>query len=896
MTAELQAALLTWSATLPLWQQDLLRRLAMGETLAADELRAFANHIRFATIEVDAPFVGDHEWQDALELSPLSAEHLQVVVTDEDEVRITKLSHVSGANALAPGATLEFDPAGLTIIAGRNGSGKSGYTRILKQVCASRAPERVQDNAYSPGTVPSAVISYAKGHDATVDVSWVRDVQLAPTLLQRVRVFDKSVADAHLAGPNQIAYVPPVLQILSGFTTTLGSIRDELQRDADLFARAARSWPELDAGEVGTALLLLGTVEAQSKLKQLATLTGEEKASITTLAAEILALSGSDPARQVILAKQRERQLSVLAGQLKAAATVLTTETIAGLKLDREALQTAQEKLRSVQQELFANERLGETGSPAWQSLWRSAKAYMDEHAAPVTAGDDGFPDFTHPLICPLCQQDVEPEAAERFIRFKQFMSGEAEAELREAQAALAARLLQISSLHFDDLSDGTLADVLMLHDAAASVFVVPLVDEVRALQAQIANADVEDPLAEGFELNTRLSTLATDVEAAVATEAATAARLADADTNAAEVVRLAVILESLKVRAQLEGQLALVLDEHNRRIYSALLVKAISACDTTAASRKNGSLSQDYVNKVAQAFSDEAAGLGLTRAPVKLIFDRSERGVSYIKVVLEGAESLAITTVLSDGEQRMVAIAGFFADLTESGDGSTLVFDDPVSSLDQEYRQAVARRLLLEAETRQVLVFTHDQILVRYLYESKENIELHRRASGDQTAVAGLSYLHLTRTAQGPGSPTTDEFWRHVTVTERCKRLNQRIDAAQVLHTAGEEVAYEALAKEIVGGIRETWERLVEQVLLFGVVQRFERDVHTQKLRYLTDIIDADVATVELGMGVESRFMTGHDDPTGDDTPISDPAWLRGELNKLKDFAAAIRTRRNGV
>ena len=44
--------------------------------------------------------------------------------------------------ALAREQTLEFQPAGLTVIYGDNASGKSGYARILKKVCRARAAEK----------------------------------------------------------------------------------------------------------------------------------------------------------------------------------------------------------------------------------------------------------------------------------------------------------------------------------------------------------------------------------------------------------------------------------------------------------------------------------------------------------------------------------------------------------------------------------------------------------------------------------------------------------------------------------------------------------------------------------------------------------------------------------
>ena len=45
---------------------------------------------------------------------------------------------VRHVNALAPDQRLTLHRVGLTIIYGDNGSGKSGYARILKKVCRAR--------------------------------------------------------------------------------------------------------------------------------------------------------------------------------------------------------------------------------------------------------------------------------------------------------------------------------------------------------------------------------------------------------------------------------------------------------------------------------------------------------------------------------------------------------------------------------------------------------------------------------------------------------------------------------------------------------------------------------------------------------------------------------------
>ncbi len=64
---------------------------------------------------------------------------------------------------------------------------------------------------------------------------------------------------------------------------------------------------------------------------------------------------------------------------------------------------------------------------------------------------------------------------------------------------------------------------------------------------------------------------------------------------------------------------------------------------------------------------------------------------------------------ILSEGEQRAIALAGFLTEVNEVDTGHAIIFDDPVSSLDWDRRALIAERLAEEAKKRQVIIFTHD-------------------------------------------------------------------------------------------------------------------------------------------------------------------------------------------
>jgi hypothetical protein len=76
--------------------------------------------------------------------------------------RLNRIHSLQGVNALPPTAELTFSPS-LTVIFGRNGAGKSGFARILSNVCFSRMQHPILPNIYdqSAHKTPMAAIEIA---------------------------------------------------------------------------------------------------------------------------------------------------------------------------------------------------------------------------------------------------------------------------------------------------------------------------------------------------------------------------------------------------------------------------------------------------------------------------------------------------------------------------------------------------------------------------------------------------------------------------------------------------------------------------------------------------------------------------------------------------------------
>src|SRR5262249_821687 len=106
-------------------------------------------------------------------------------------IRLTRIDSLQAINALPPTAALTFSP-GLTVVYGCNGAGKSGFARILSNVCFSRARHQILPNVYRPGgeTAPNADISVVCGNEGETRLALAEAREDAD--LKRIAVFDTS--------------------------------------------------------------------------------------------------------------------------------------------------------------------------------------------------------------------------------------------------------------------------------------------------------------------------------------------------------------------------------------------------------------------------------------------------------------------------------------------------------------------------------------------------------------------------------------------------------------------------------------------------------------------------------------------------------------------------------
>ena len=136
---------------------------------------------------------------------------------------------VASANLLAPdGISLEAD--GISLFYGPNGSGKTGYVRLLRCLFRARGYNSVLPNVFleDAGT-PRATITLSYGA-VTEPVAWdaATDADLE---LTGAAIFDESASSTYLSGDTQVWYTPSGLDVLNSLATVMDWVQEQLMTE-----------------------------------------------------------------------------------------------------------------------------------------------------------------------------------------------------------------------------------------------------------------------------------------------------------------------------------------------------------------------------------------------------------------------------------------------------------------------------------------------------------------------------------------------------------------------------------------------------------------------------------------------------------------------------------------
>lgn len=855
-----------------MWQQDAIRRLFtladFTESDLKDALAMLKAHYGLQEGTPPTPL-------------PLSASHVPQQVKDDKPVLLNSIGNVVNANRLATGQTLPFAIDGLTVVYGDNGSGKSGYCRILKKLCRVRegAEEDVRGNAFDPGSVVSsteATVRFTVGAGEPTEVRWKKGSP-APGALARISVFDAKTASLYADQQNKIEFLPHSLDVL----TRLGEVCEKLVStlDADrtrLEQRIGVKLAELSADTEAGALLdrlvkgkLAQDLPSQEAIEAACVWTGAHAAELAEAERELV----SDSETLAAKCRSLHRAVETIEGELRIAVTKLDDAAVQRCQKLCEAAKSAREAAVLAAAQTASGGLLPGFGSDAWRLLFKHARSY-----SAIAYPGEAFPVTRQGSRCILCQQTLSADAAARFAKFDSYVQGAAESHAAHEEQARDEARRSVESATSRSAPDVQALLASLVDEEPDAPGIIGAVDACFSAQADRRLAMLAAFTSGAWGGIDRL----TDVPSLVEVRGRLAARAAVHDAAKKPEVRgmLQKKATELRDRKTISGVKDAILARRRDVDMLSRVQACRNACETKTISRKNTDLRKQYLTKdFEERLFREIEQLELGELPFK-IQDKSDKGASYLGVGLEAAVKVRNKEVLSDGEFRALAIACFLTEVNSIAGHNGIIIDDPVSSLDNLRTRHVARRLAAEAKGgRQVIVFTHDLVFYHEL-----------RLAAAQRSVPMLGHWIRRTSDYGYGTIFQgEEPWVAKRVKTRLGDLEQKHAALKkATDTAGD--GYRERVKSFYTDLRETWERLVQELLLGGVVERFQLAVETQSLKQVL-VTDDDYRRVFFGMKRASEY-SGHDRAPGAQAILPSKDEIARDLVDLRSYAEELKKR----
>lgn len=785
------AALQDWAERLARWQRFIVRtaitRGRLNDNDIAEAFNLFLGDLGLGPATNQAG-VDDPEY--ARPRTPLA-----------DKLVLKQLDGLAGINALPAGTALTFSD-GLTVIYGRNAAGKSGFARLFSNACFSRHKPPILGDIYAEESPPPTGKFHITIGEALQEPIDYRPGEVAAPL-QRITVFDSEVARHHITQTSAFEYRPAGFDVFPELARVQSAMIDRLESEI-----ARRSQPNtflesfLESGSaVHEHVATLSADTDMSALRALGTYGDAERARFEELQTQLQALRTQSPNAAIAALRETQSDAQRLRQQILDVATAFSAKSV-GVRNDLIAkARSARATAATIGSEQFRRPFFSAVGSPEWETFAASAHVLAKQQKGEYPSAGDR---------CLLCEQVLDEMARAHISGLLRFVEGDARRTVQELDYEVEQAKTQVTRIDLTLFRDTSRART-NLEKVAPEI-----ATEVDAVYASLGNArstavnDLTnltnlglpvDPTASVQSLDGLLDRLASDIE-----------RLSESsvDDAIASVERERLALRHRQVLAQL-------LPSVERYVSDCLWVRrataAKSALSTRPVTDKEKELFARFVGeRYRERLADECSELDCA-VPIE-VQTVGRGGQTVRSLSMKGGHKPE--SILSESEQRAVALADFLTEVSLNPAAAGIVLDDPVTSQDHGRKAAIARRLVTAALERQVIVFTHDLVFLNQLYQQAE------------TAGCKVVYHWIDRRDGRPGhvalgdSPVTSKHY------ENTDRAEQALAEAQGANGTQREDAI----RKGMAALRTTLEETVVRRLFKDVVPRWSDQVRVTTLR----------------------------------------------------------------
>lgn len=856
--------IINWAANKPMFLRDAIRRLLNSQVLSDQDVEELKELLK-----------KENGFEDiTISPSPVSAANIPSNISTSDSVKLKGIESPHNITALSDRIPLEFSTEGLSIVYGKNGSGKSSYSRILKKFCWSRDKNTIlKKNAYSGDTTPQSVkIKFLIGSNEE-EFNW-NEGKDTDQRLNSIFVFDSKCADIYLNRENPAEYKPVGIDVLERLIKIFGDLSQSIDNE---ILPLNKPKPTLPSKYINTninnwyqAIENIQRNIIDSKLN----ISEQQKEEKNILEKSLNDSNIAETNRNLKHKRERYQRLQSQLDNIEKLFLSEKIKTLFSLKKDYAIKEQANMLARSS----YETDVEFSIGGLAWKSLWNAAREYATSelhNSHPIATTDKG-------CFCVLCHQTLTDAAKERLQKFELYIQDKTSLELVQSKNQLDEEKKYYTDIPAIIISDEIKQE--LIEDTSSSIKETIEKYEAQLLEAKnnvikYINGEISDIGQLSFtSLSEIISKEIDKIDSRINANK-------EIEKNREEIEKKFLELDALNYLTNVKNDILLYYDECviKRKYYACK-----NALNTRSISSKIGELLES--NAIAsqhtlfiQILNRLNPSLG---AKIGLRKTRTSAGVTYQKC---GFNSISeeITEILSEGEQKMVSIANFLSDCLLDNCKNTIVLDDPINSLDVDYRESVAKLIVELSEDRQIIVMTHDLYFLRLLKD------IYKDKYSNDCYVTCLNSI-----ADNSGIVSDEIPFLAKNVQERIDTITKGLDDIRKIDISKIDQK-RVLLNDLKGKMRQLLERTVEDILINKTITRFSKNINFKKGN-LASIIVVEKNDIDYLLSLYGKYSEVIHDGSIETVPnmINESdiqndirqyrQWKDGFVQKVKDWKNA--------
>lgn len=853
---EINRDIIRWLEKRPNWQRNLFQRIVRNKAIDNSYIEQLVDLlVANKTVTPETP--------------TLTIDELPQGGDMKESIAICSVGDLQGVNALLGGQTLQFSPTGMTIVYGDNGSGKSGYARLLKQIVGARHHEDILPNVFiNKRCSQSAQINYRCGGTDQA-ATWSRTFN--DTTFGRVHFYDEACGNDYLQNETELSYRPSVLSLLDRLVELIDQVSNEIGKRIAVEEAKQFSLPNVPDGTSAAKFLSkLSDRTDPHSLDQLLDAHQDLDNELQEHRQEEARLRATDPTKEKTRLLAVAKDAEALAAHLESIENTISPAAANRILALKQTAMELRASADEVSSNSFANEPLPGVGSQTWRAMWEAAERYAQAEAYP----DRDFPATEDDDVCVLCQQPLAQDAQARLRRFHSYVHDSVQQQAKKAERTYSAAVEQLKTFEVTTPEILSWLDHFVDNDVLSKDILIAALDIAARAKERILGR-LQSNTDEGW---IDLAVVDTSTMRSFVTAKRNEATGIDVDTfrkNLASVIKKRQECEGLQKLRVVKKE---IVNEIERLKRVSLLDSKKREASTTPVTRQSSTLAKNYVTKtVSEHFLYEANNLRLEH--VVLSDPKGVKGAIRQIPALKGTSDASTMQVLSEGEQTAAGLAGFLTEVYFDESKSAVVFDDPMSSLDHQRRSNAAARIVELAQDRQVIVFTHDLIFLA---------ELVGRASNSGVAV--LEQTIQRNNSKQPGMILSEFPWKAKNVKQRIGDLREYLARIRKQQGAISVDEYETMTSDWAGRLSETWERMIRSEVIYRIVDRSTTEVRPKLVRILAQITEDDYQKFDKSYSVASTWVRRHDKSEEYNYVAPEPEDMERELTILTEWHTRIK------